>query len=133
MFPLFLKLDQNEPYINTFQTIIRNVCLSIIFEFYLLLSVFCCLWSVVCCLLSVVCDLLFVICCPLSVRCLLSVVCSTSAAYTNLYRGLKYLLEVRCIILVFDFWLSRLFVWAVKKYCPMSENNFSKMNGICVW
>ena len=33
-------LDPNGPYINTFQTILRNVCLSIISEF------FCCLWSV---------------------------------------------------------------------------------------
>ena len=41
MFPLFLQLpekmvlDPNWPYISTFQTILRNVCLSIISEFCL--------------------------------------------------------------------------------------------------
>ena len=41
IFPLFLRLpernvlDPNEPYIRTSQTKVRNVCLSVIFEFYL--------------------------------------------------------------------------------------------------
>ena len=61
MFPLSLQLPS---YMNTFQTIIlRNICLSAILKF--------CLWSVVCCLLSMV--------------------CSMSAAYTSLCRGLKYI------------------------------------------
>ena len=70
MFPLFLKLsekrvlDPNGPCINTLQTILRNVCLSVILKFY-----------------------------PLSV------VYGASAAYTSLCRGLKFLLNVRCIVL----------------------------------
>ena len=57
-------LDPNEPFIITFQTILRNTCLLVILEF---------------CLMSVV-------------------VYSVSAAYTNLWWGLKYLLKVPFII-----------------------------------
>ena len=59
-------LDPNGPYLNTFQTILRNVCLPVILKF--------CLWAIVCCLS------------------ILSVVCSMSAAYTSLCRDPKYLL-----------------------------------------
>ena len=74
MFPLFLQLlennvlDPNGPYISTYQTILRNFCLSVISEF---------------CLSSVIC---------------LSAFCSASTAYTSLNRILKYLLKVRYII-----------------------------------
>ena len=77
-FPLFLQLPEqkvpysNGPYISTFQTIL-SVCLSVILEFCLLLSF---------------------VCGPLSVFFGL-----LSTAYTNLCRGLQYLLKVRYIIL----------------------------------
>ena len=68
----------------TFQV---NVCLSVILEFCLLLSV----------------------------------ACLASAAYTNLCKGLKYLLIVPWL----DLWLSRLWsrlcIWAHQKHCPIYE------------
>ena len=56
-----------------------------------------------------------------------------STAYTSICRGLKYLLKIRNIILIYtnvcpDFWFSKLFILAGRKHYPMSKNNITKMN-----
>ena len=58
--------------------------------------------------------------------CLLAMICSASEAYTNLCRGLKYLLKVMYIILnyptVAQFWIfETLYLGRTKKLTYMSE------------
>ena len=66
LYSLFLKLPEKSARPKWTMTEIRIVCLSVILEFYLLLSV-----------------------------------CNASIVYTSLCRGLKYLLKVQYIILVY--------------------------------
>ena len=102
------------PYINTFQTILRNICLSVILEF---------------CLLSVVCSL------------------SASAAYTSLYRGLKYLLitvntdfdgmKTHFQLTKSSFWTKSSIQWKIKCFNEMISNlismmMFSQYKNLCV-
>ena len=69
--------------------------------------------------------------------CLLSVDCSPTAAYTSLCRDQKYLLKLRYIILVYlnvtGFLIFETICLGRSKTLPMSENNITKINGICVW
>ena len=100
-----MVLDQNGPCINTFQTIIKNVCLSVILEF---------------CLLSVFCYLC-------------SVVCNKSAAYPSVCTGLEYLLKVKYTTLVDPNEAVFLIFETVFLDWSMSEKYITKMSNICVW
>ena len=96
-------LGPNGSYISTSQIKLRNVCLSVILEF---------------CLSSAI---------------IIIVVCSASTA---LCRSQKYLLKAQYIILgypnVARFLIFNTFFGAGCKHCPMSENNITKMNCICL-
>ena len=91
-------LDPNRPYMNTIQTVLGNVCLSVISDFCL------------------------------------SSVCCASTAYTSLFRGLKYLLKVRYIILNYPnvawFFIFDILCLGRAKTKTYVWKNIHKMNGI---
>ena len=100
-------LDQNGPYISTFQTNLKNACLSVILEFCLSSS-----------LLS-------------------SVVCVLAPAYTSLCIGLKYLPKVMYIILFDPLWASFFIFESVfvgrSATLPYVWKYITKTSTICVW
>ena len=63
---------------------------------------------------------------------ILFVVCSASAAYTSLCRGLKYLLKVRYVILVYSNVAEILISNAVFFIAGYKQGLMSEDNGICV-
>ena len=56
--------------------------------------------------------------------------------YPSLCRGLEYLLKSYFIPNypnVAGFLIFKTVFWVGRQHCPMSENNTTKMNGICIW
>ena len=68
---------------------------------------------------------------------LLSLDYRVPAAFAGLCKGLKYLPKIQYFILdypnVTEFSIFKTVFWADQQHWPMSENNITKMNSICVW
>ena len=66
---------------------------------------------------------------------ILSVLVCSRFAFTSFYREFKKLLKIRYAFLLEsnETSFSDIDLLPGGQYCPMSEKNVTKMNGICVW